>query len=47
MQIESYKDKVYKKILANDLIGHSFYVFIVPFTDIKRNRKSILKGILD
>lgn len=47
MQIESYRDKVYKKILGNNLIGHSFYVFIVPFTDIKINRKSILKGILD
>ena len=30
IQIESYKDKVYKKILDNDLIGYSFYIFIDP-----------------
>lgn len=46
-QIENFKDKIYKKIIENNLIGHSFYIFIVPFTEIEKNRKEILKGILD
>ena len=45
-QIENFKNKIYEKIIENNLIGHSFYVFIVPFTEIEKNRKEILKGIL-
>lgn len=46
-QIEAYKDNVYKLIQKYDLIGHTFYVFIMPFTNIDENRKKILKKVLE
>ena len=45
-QIETYKDKIYKLIQEYELIGHTFYVFIMPFTNIDENRKKILEKVL-
>lgn len=45
-QIEAYKDKIYKLIQEYELIGHTFYVFIMPFTNIDENRKKILEKVL-
>jgi hypothetical protein len=42
-QIEAYKDNIYKLIQKFDLLGYTFYVFIMPFTNIDENRKKILK----
>lgn len=46
-QIEAYKDNVYKLIQKYGLIGHTFYVFIMPFTNIDENRKMILGKVLE
>lgn len=46
-QIEDYKDNVYKLIQKHDLIGYTFYVFIMPFTNIDENRKKVLKRVLE
>lgn len=46
-QIEAYKDNVYKLVQKYGLIGHTFYVFIMPFTNIDENRKKILKKVLE
>lgn len=35
-----------QKINTYGLQGHDFYVYIVPFTDIDRNRKEILKEVI-
>lgn len=45
-QIESYKDNVYKLIKKYDLVGYTFYVFIMPFANIDKDRKEILGEIL-
>ena len=45
-QIEAYKDDVYRLIQKYGLMGYTFYVFIMPFTDIDKNRKNILKRVL-
>lgn len=45
-QIEAYKDDVYKLIQKYGLIGHTFYIFVMPFTNIDENRKKILKKVL-
>ncbi|MFR9302361.1 MAG: DUF1837 domain-containing protein [Fenollaria massiliensis] len=37
---------LYDKICNKKLLGHSFYVYIVPFTDIDNTRKNILEDIL-
>ena len=46
-QIEDYKNNVYKLIQEYGLIGYTFYVFIMPFTNIDENRKNILKKVLE
>ena len=46
-QIETYKGNVYKLIQKYGLMGYTFYVFIMPFTDIDKNRKKILKKVLE
>jgi len=46
-QIEAYKDNIYKLIQKFDLLGYTFYVFIMPFTNIDENRKKILKKVLE
>lgn len=45
-QIESYKDEIYKLIKDYKLLGYTFYIFIMPFTDIDKNRKHILQKVL-
>lgn len=46
-QIENYKSKIYEFIRKDDLLGYTFYIFIMPFTDIDKNRKKILKRVLE
>ena len=46
-QIETYKGNVYKLIQKYGLMGYTFYVFIMPFTNIDENRKKILKKVLE
>lgn len=46
-QIKAYKDNIYKLIQDYELIGYTFYVFIMPFTNIDENRKEILKRVLE
>ena len=46
-QIETYKDNVYKLIQKYDLMGYTFYIFIMPFTNINENRKKILRKVLE
>lgn len=46
-QIETYKGNVYKLIQKYGLRGYTFYVFIMPFTNIDENRKKILKKVLE
>lgn len=46
-QIEEYKHNIYNLIKENELLGFTFYVFIIPFTDITKNRKAILKKVLE
>lgn len=45
-EIEKVEDKINKKIIAKDLNGHNFYIYIVPFTEIKQNRKKILEEVI-
>lgn len=45
-QIEAYKDNIYKLIQEYKLTGRTFYVFIMPFTNIDENRKNILKRVI-
>lgn len=45
-QIDNYKSKIYELIKKYNLIGHTFYIFIMPFTEIDKNRKQILKRVL-
>ncbi len=46
-QIENYKDEIYNLMEKYELIGYTFYIFIMPFTDIDKNRKIILKKVLE
>ena len=46
-QIETYKGNVYKLIQKYGLMGYTFYIFIMPFTNIDENRKKILKKVLE
>ena len=46
-QIENYNSKIYQLIENNELLGHTFYIFIMPFTNIDENRKKILKKVLE
>ncbi|MGD1818804.1 MAG: HamA C-terminal domain-containing protein [Pleomorphochaeta sp.] len=45
-EIINFKDKIYNKIEENKLIGSTFYVYILPFTEIELNRKKILGQVL-
>lgn len=45
-QINIYKSKIYNMIEDNELIGHSFYLYILPFTEIDKNRKKLLEEVL-
>lgn len=46
-QIDNYKDNIYRLIQKYDLLGYTFYVFIMPFTNIDETRKKILKSVLE
>ena len=46
LELDSFENKVYKKINDNNLLGHTFFVYIVPFTDIDSTRSKILEDIL-
>lgn len=46
-QIENYKNKIYELIKEYQLIGYTFYIFVMPFTDIDKNRKKILKRVIE
>lgn len=46
-EIKDISDKINKKVQDKKLIGHNFYVYIVPFTDIENKRKEILGEILN
>ena len=46
-QIETYKGNFYKLIQKYGLMGYTFYVFIMPFTNIDENRIKILKKVLE
>lgn len=41
------KDKLYNNIKNKELLGHTFYVYILPFTDLDLNRKNILEAIVE
>lgn len=45
-QIDKFKPKIYEFIEDKKLLGHTFYIFIVPFTDIDVNREKILGKVL-
>ncbi|MDU5471394.1 MAG: DUF1837 domain-containing protein [Peptoniphilus harei] len=46
LDLDKYENKIYEKINDNNLLGHTFFVYIIPFTDIEDTRKKILKDIL-
>lgn len=46
VDLDKYESKIYKKINDNNLLGHTFFVYIIPFTDIDNTRTKILKDIL-
>lgn len=46
-EIENKFDYIQSKINKYDLLGHNFYIYILPFTDLKKNRKKITQGILE
>lgn len=37
--------KIIKAIDDNDLIGHSFYVYVLPFTNLDSSRKKVMEGV--
>lgn len=44
-QIEKYRPNIYESIKKHDLRGSTFYIFVIPFTDINKYRKKILQDI--
>lgn len=46
-QIEEYKDNIYRLIQKYDLLGYTFYVFVMPFTNIDEIRKKMIKRVLE
>lgn len=45
-EVETCFNDLIKKIKKYDLQGHNFYIYVVPFTDIDKNRKEILKEVI-
>lgn len=39
LDLDKYENKIYEKINDNNLLGHTFFVYIIPFTDIEDTRK--------
>ncbi len=46
LDLDKYENKIYEKINDNNLLGHTFFVYIIPFTDIDNTRNKILEDIL-
>lgn len=46
LDLDKYENKIYEKIKDNNLLGHTFFVYIIPFTDIDNTRNKILEDIL-
>ncbi len=44
-EIDNKIDQIKKQIINNDLTGHSFHIYILPFTNLDENRKRILEGL--
>lgn len=44
-EVKSSHKHISKKINEFKLYGHNFYIYILPFTDLDKNRKLIQKGI--
>ena len=40
-------ESIFTKIENKNLVGHNFYIYIVPFTEIEENRKEILGEVLN
>jgi len=45
-QLKELNGKIYDTIQKYKLLGYTFYVFIIPFTNIAENRRSLLKRVL-
>ena len=45
-EIDNISQSIETRIKNKQLEGHSFYIYIVPFTEIENNRKKILGDIL-
>ena len=39
-------EKIKHKIVSYGLQGHDFYIYVVPFTDIDKSRKDILREVI-
>ncbi|QTJ34487.1 HamA C-terminal domain-containing protein [Dolosigranulum pigrum] len=46
LDLDKCENKIYEKINDNNLLGYTFFVYIIPFTDIDNTRKKILEDIL-
>ena len=44
-QIDEIIGKIKESIISTNLIGHDFYVYILPFTEIQENGKKILERL--
>lgn len=44
-QIDKKIDEIKVQIKSNNLTGHSFHIYILPFTNLDENRKYILEGL--
>ena len=46
-EINKKQETINTKIENKNLVGHNFYIYIVPFTEIEENRKEILGEVLN
>lgn len=46
-EVESSFHHILNKIKEFNLYGHNFYIYVLPFTELNANRKSIQKGITE
>ncbi|WP_313525537.1 HamA C-terminal domain-containing protein [Anaerotignum sp.] len=44
-EVERNIGKIIKEIDKNDLVGHSFYVYVLPFTNLDASRKKVMGGV--
>jgi hypothetical protein len=44
-EVESKKEHIKKKIEQYELYGHTFYVYVFPFTELRESHKDIIKKI--